>query len=300
MSIVDQIPRLPLQFFFKNLPAFPVDLEGMLDTLAKLAIRGEQVMQAKQGLTEMFTINGRTDVAYQFLFGTTTATPVTDARAALMQLLRDNPAGALAAFEKLLHEGGDAFRTPSVATANAVSLDDPKQFSISWTTFPAVYQSGLQLLPAWAASLTDIDSATAQFWPMIAQNGVAYNLLIAEKVSLSKIDALRSKFESVWSGHFDSAAAAGNLYVIDMSRFEALKPQFDGGAFRGHPADARPRHEGSDPPSSSWYQGISGKVSSFSRGRPRPTVPGCMHCKRPKPLSPSSASGSGTSITGIL
>ena len=33
---------------------------SILETLMSLAIRGEQVMQAKQGLTEMFTINGVT------------------------------------------------------------------------------------------------------------------------------------------------------------------------------------------------------------------------------------------------
>jgi hypothetical protein len=65
MSIIKEIPQLPLRFLFKNLPAFPV--EGMLDTLARLAIRYEQTMQAKQGLTETFTINGVTDVAYAFL-----------------------------------------------------------------------------------------------------------------------------------------------------------------------------------------------------------------------------------------
>jgi len=52
-------------------------------------------------------------------------------RVALMQSLRENRAGVLAALEKLLHEGADAPTTPSVATTNPVSLDDPKQFSIS-------------------------------------------------------------------------------------------------------------------------------------------------------------------------
>jgi hypothetical protein len=41
--------------------------------------------------------------------------------------------------------------------------------------------------------------------------------------------------ESIWSRHFDSAAAR-NLYVIDMSRFEALKPQFVSDAFRFTPS----------------------------------------------------------------
>jgi hypothetical protein len=238
MSIVNQIPHLPLRLIFKNLPAFPIDIEGMLDTLARLAIRAEQATQAKQGLTETFTINGVTDVAYTFLFGGTAATPAADASSTLMQLLRENPARVLTAlFEKPLHEGGDAFGSSYVAgTPNPVSLDDPKQFSMSWTTFPAVYQAGLPFLPVWASSLIDADSATAQFWPMVAQHGFAYNLLIAEKVTPSKVDALRSKFQLIWTSDLDASSAAGNLYVIDMSRFEAFKPQSVGGAIRFTPA----------------------------------------------------------------
>jgi hypothetical protein len=79
MSTVNQIPDLPLRLIFKNLPAFPIGIEGMLDTLARLAIRAEQATQAKQGLIETFTINGVTDVAYTFLFGGTAATPAVDA-----------------------------------------------------------------------------------------------------------------------------------------------------------------------------------------------------------------------------
>jgi hypothetical protein len=69
---------------------------------------------------------------------------------------------------------------------------------------------------AWASSLIDADSATAQFWLMVAQHGFAYNLLIAEKVTPSKVDALRSKFQLIWTSDLDASSAAGNLYVIDM------------------------------------------------------------------------------------
>jgi Lipoxygenase len=238
MSIIKEISHLPLRFLFKNLPAFPVDIEGMIDTLARLAIRGAQTLQAKQALTETFTINGVTDVAYAFLFGGTKSSAAAEALAALSQLLRDNPARVLSAlFEKPLHEGVEAPGTSTSAeTPDQVSLDDPKQFSMSWTTFPPVYQAGLPFLPAWTSSLTDADSATAQFWPMIAEHGFAYNLLIVEKVTGSKIDLLRAKFGSSWTAELDATAAAGNLYFIDMSRFEAFKPQFVAGAFRFTPA----------------------------------------------------------------
>ena len=40
--------------------------------------------------------------------------------------------------------------------------------SIGWTTFTDVYETGKAELSRWAASLTDADAATRQFWPMIA------------------------------------------------------------------------------------------------------------------------------------
>jgi hypothetical protein len=222
MSITTKIWHPRLHFLFPNLPAFPIDPEGMLDTLVKLAIRAEQVTQAKQGLTETFTINGVTDVAYAFLFGTTTASPEADARDSLAQQLRTDQAGVLALVETALREA--TATTPAAATAGGVPLDDPKQFSMSWTIFPGVYQSGLRLLPSWASSLTDADAATEQFWPTIAQWGSAFNLLIAEKVTASKRDALRGNFQASWTSDLDRLSADGKLYVIDMSRFEALQP----------------------------------------------------------------------------
>jgi hypothetical protein len=50
-------------------PAIPVDVAGSIETIARLALRSQQATQAKLGLTEMFTINGTTDVAHAFLFG---------------------------------------------------------------------------------------------------------------------------------------------------------------------------------------------------------------------------------------
>ena len=50
-SAASGISQLPLRATFPHLPAVPVD-PGMLDTLAKLAIRAEQETQTKQGLTQ--------------------------------------------------------------------------------------------------------------------------------------------------------------------------------------------------------------------------------------------------------
>lgn len=237
-SAVTETPHLPLQFIFPNLPAIPVDLAGMLDTIGRLAIRGEQVIQAKQALTEVFTIGGVTDVAYAFLYGGSATTVESDAARALAKLLQEDPEKVLTdLLEKPLRARSRAVPTPPVgATATPVSLDHPEQFSISWTTFPNVYAAGLPSLPLWASSLTDVDSATEQFWPTIAQHGFAYNLIIPEKVSGARAHALRHQFQAAWTREVDASLAAETLYVIDMSRFQALQPQTVNGAPRFTPS----------------------------------------------------------------
>ncbi len=235
MNTISRVPLL--QDLFPNLPAVPIAswLE-LLDTLFKLATRGAQTVQAKQGLTTTFTINGVTDVAYTFLYGGTTATQTK--AATLAQSLQENKSADVSdLFDKVLREGGDSIDSEvATRTGKPASLDDPKQFSISWTTFPGVYQAALPLLRDWASSLVDADSATAHFWPMIAKYGFAYNLLIAEKVTPPKVDALRSKFQAIWTNTLDASSAAGRLYVIDMNRFEAFEPEIVNGATRFTPA----------------------------------------------------------------
>ena len=63
-------PQLPLRTLgFKNVPAVPVGIPGMVDTLLKLGVRTKQYEQALQGLSKTFTIGGSTAPAYTFLFG---------------------------------------------------------------------------------------------------------------------------------------------------------------------------------------------------------------------------------------
>jgi len=238
MSIASEIWRPPLEeYAFPNLPAIPVDLEGMADTLLRLAIRSEQMFQAKQGLTNTYTVDGVTDTAYGFLFGETTATPESDPVKDLAEELESKPASVLVRFEKLLRERTEISPAPADATAQRpLALDDPEQFAMSWTTFPGVYQAARPLLPAWTSALTDAAAATEQFWPMIAGQGFAYNLLVTEKVAPADRDAQRGRFQDAWSDELDAACAAGNLYIIDMSRFEALQPQQARGACRFTPS----------------------------------------------------------------
>ncbi len=231
-AAAQKISPLPIQAHFPSLPGVPVDTAQALDTVARLKIRAEQIIQPLQGLTNKYMIGGVTRTAYEFLYGN--LGPPTLAPDALQELgtaLEQHPQAVLSNLSRLR-----AMPSASTAASRGFSLEQPGQFSIGWTNFPAVYQSGLQSLPAWTSSLTDADSATAQFWPTIAQHGFGYNLIIPQKVKRSQVPALRRQFGAIWNRRLDAAVAAGRLYVIDMSRFESLQPQTVNGATRFTPA----------------------------------------------------------------
>ncbi len=229
------IGQLPVRATFPNLPAIPVDPAGALDTLARLRIRAEQVVQAKQGLTRRFTIRGRTGTGYAFLYGGSASATAAAARDALATQLREQPDRGAAALARTALHGHDHVEA-TATSAGALSLDSPSQFSISWTTFPDVYGAGRPFLSRWASSLGDAESATKQFWPMIADHGLGFNLIIPERLTAAKARELRRRFRIPWTRALRDASAAGNLYVIDMSRFEALEPHSINGAVRFTPS----------------------------------------------------------------
>ncbi len=229
----NQIPHLPIQEFFPNLPAIPVDLEGMLETLLRLGLRSEQVVQAKQGLTRMFEIGGQTETGYAFLYGDTKSADKTAAWTELEKVLKTDSLKVVT--ERVLGPIKDK-KGPKplqlAGTPAALPLEQPEQFSIAWTSFPDVYHDGLPSLPDWASTLTDADVATEQFWPIIAQHGFAYNLIIPEKVTSASVNSVRRNFRAAWTSEHARAAADGALFTIDMTRFQQFAPQTVAGAPR--------------------------------------------------------------------
>ncbi|MFZ0388547.1 MAG: lipoxygenase family protein [Solirubrobacteraceae bacterium] len=231
------IAQIPLRASFPDLPAIPLDPAGALDTLAKLSVRAQQITQAKQSLTRRFTIRGVTRTGYWFLFGP--AAPTADARArqTLTTLLQGDHGGALPDLvERRLRRQHRARPAAGGTSTKPLSLERPEQYSISWTTVPDVYETGRPALSSWAASLTDADSATAQFWPTISRHGVGFNLILPERVTRATAKTLRRTFQAVWGRELQAALAAGDLYVIDMSRFETLRPNSVDGATRFTPS----------------------------------------------------------------
>ena len=223
--------QLPLRGHgLKHLPAVPVDLGGMPDTLVKLGIRTKQVEQAYQGLAKTYTIGGSTARAHTFLFGQEVAdAKPAAARERLRAFLGDNPLDLLSnALMRKLKEPDEEVVRDAVSDDDLTtrSLDDPKQWSIGWTTFPDVYSLGLPHLNEWAATVdvTQPDKATAAFFPTIAHYGLAYNLILPRKVSIPDVATWRELFGAAWTPALDAAAKAGLLYVIDLRIFETLQP----------------------------------------------------------------------------
>src|SRR5262245_18554838 len=69
-SLHYKLSQLPLRRLgFKNVPAVPVDIPGMMDMLVKLGVKLKVYDQALRGLANTYTIRGSTARAYTFLYG---------------------------------------------------------------------------------------------------------------------------------------------------------------------------------------------------------------------------------------
>lgn len=171
----DHILPLPLHFFgLKNIPGVPVVVDEWLDTLAKLAGREAQTKPAKNGLTNTYTIGGQTATAHAFLYGGTPVNVAQAARDNLAAAVRESPMHAAASlYAKIAAPASNVVAAAATADPlTQLSLDDPKQFALSWTTFQDIAQNAQPLLPEWSATLTDPAVAAKCFWPTIASYGL--------------------------------------------------------------------------------------------------------------------------------
>ncbi len=238
-----KMPQLPLrEMGFKYIPAVPVDSGGLQDTLFRLAIRLKQREQPLQGLSRTFTIGGSTARAYNFLFGTEAAD---EKQAAAHERLRGSLSRDASEIIRILvaalneqHQDQDQDAVGSADKLTSLALDDPKQWSMSWTTLPDVYTSASSLLDEWAATVdvTQSDKATEAFFPTIARYGLSFNLILPRKVHTRDVGTWRDLFGTAWTPALNAAAKAGLLYVIDLRIYEPLHPQNVAGVPRFTPS----------------------------------------------------------------
>lgn len=223
-TLLDQIPQSVLRLAgLDHVPALPVDIPEAIQSLPRLLKRLIEQQPAKEGLSNIYTLAGHTETGKEFLFG---EEPDDRLRVALQDLHGDllrNPAGVMNQFYRDLLDSNEASQYPlNPGDLTRLSIESPEQWSISWTNFQSVYDSALPLLPRWAATMTDVTVAEEEFWPTIARYGVAYNLLVLQKVTRQSARDLQNKIGDVWTAEHTTLLEEGRLYAIDMSIFESL------------------------------------------------------------------------------
>lgn len=279
-KLIERTERLPLHLMgFGNIPAVPIQIRNSIETLLKLAGRSVATEQAQFGFSERYTISGENATGYQFMYGTKTirydketTTQLTRelqlAGAKMLLLPKNNVLSATLTKRMDKYHGP----RPKKLIKNGVTyqdlfLDKPEQFAISWTNFYNIYEDAQEHLPTWAASLTDVAIANREFWPTIAQYGLAYNLLIAQKVSPEQLPVLKAEYGANWTAEMDALSKKGLLYAIDMTIYKEVEPSQVEGFDRFTPStytlleqDASSKNLS---PIAIWVEGYKGKDRQF-------------------------------------
>lgn len=226
MNFFSRIHHLPLDWIgLENIPAVPVELDGLLDSAVKLYERTKEIQPAKQGLTNRYTLNATTATGLEFLYGERPGDELQIALDDVIGSLKHNPAGIMTALRRTLTQDTPENNLPGdLSSLQGLSLDAPEQWSMAWTNFQDIYARSEHLVPGYAATLTDADAATRHFWPTIADNGLAYNLLMLKKIGASDLTDIKQHFAETWSPEWEALATAGNLFSIDLRIFAGVDP----------------------------------------------------------------------------
>lgn len=214
----------------RDIPAIPVMLTGVPDALVRSLSRKIEFKEAKLALSEMYTINNRTATGYQFMYEGEEDLSKKRVNSALLY-----PVTMMQLTKELFGLAGKSTEPADMETLTSLSLDDPDQWTMGWTTFDEVNKFGEPMRSTWVSTLTDADEATKQFWPTIAEHGLVYNLMILQKVGYGNFDSIKNVFQSVWTPEWDALHDAGRLYVIDLSMFNSVKSHLVNGFERFTP-----------------------------------------------------------------
>jgi len=228
MDTPNHVDHLPLSSIgFNNIPAIPYwpDVFRLIKTLLQLGLRELETEPAKRGLSIVYTIDNQTATAREFLYGA--VNDLTKAIKELLARLEDtskNPRMLL--LEATTRTADEPSAPLDSFLLTSLSLDDPKEFTLPWTTYEDIYGKSGHLVSTFAATLQNPDKATELFWPTVATFGLAYHLLVLQKVSGTQLPRLKNAFQAIWdSEDLDSLYTDGSLYVIDMSIFSTEEPQ---------------------------------------------------------------------------
>ena len=221
-----------------SIPAVPFEVLHLTPTVLGLLKRQKEFKPAITGLSNTYTIGGISDRGHDFLFPGSLSNLLDEtvedekhegemALTKLADILKGNPGRLVRYRNTQIHtaEGDDDDRSHHRdLPKTALTLDDPEQWTISWTNYRGVYRDALPLSEHMAETLTDVEAANKGFWPTIAEHGLAYNLLILQKARSANISALKEQHIGGWTDTLDAAYEAGSLFVIDLSVFQHVKP----------------------------------------------------------------------------
>ncbi len=221
---------------YEALPTIPIaDLRSLAVTFKRLSAQEAETKPIKLSLIRTYTINGRSAMGHEFLYGYDMKAQISAAVKALQETL-DGDKDLIKQLREVMDNNGQAQSGDTSHDITKLSLDDPKQWAMSWSPMRDIYDTGKAHLDRWASSLVDHEAATEQFWPTIATYGHAFNLLVLQKATSADISMLKSKFQTAWTSEMDDLAENGLLYFIDFSIFTTVKPQKVDGSTRFTPA----------------------------------------------------------------
>lgn len=222
------IHKLPLrELGYPNIPAMPFQLNEIPGTLVRLSLRSNAVTQAKWGMSNVYQIGDYRANGYTFQYGRGNAIPVEEEadRQALRADLESSSEPVELTPAKFRSRLNDYQHPVTAAVADPItllSLTEPEQFALSWTTFNGVYDRAKELLPEMAGTMTDVAIANRAFWPTIANHCFAYNLLILVKADKEKGADYKRALGAAWTPELEKLLADQLLYAIDLRSFASL------------------------------------------------------------------------------
>ncbi len=213
---------------FTEMPAVPFSIPDTLETIVQLGLRTQECKMAKYGLSNEYTLKDGKHSAYTFMYDDQSHDTSKEAREKLFKKLENTIEEDLIltgmmdnmlkdAAHKKVKRGGNSFMDQF--------LEEPNQFTMSWTNYYDVYRDNLDKRKEYSDILLDDEVATDQFWPIIAENGLAYNLLFLNKVKEDEMEEIRINFDGTEENNFDfdrllKLQQEGRLYSIDLRIFE--------------------------------------------------------------------------------
>ncbi|WP_299207466.1 lipoxygenase family protein [uncultured Dokdonia sp.] len=234
---IEKVHHLPIrEKGFTEMPAVPFIISETIDTVVKLGLRTQECKMAKAGLNREYTLydakreHTYTQNAYTFMYDTAPIDNSKEEREDLLERLKRSTEKEFLNKTLLnthLKRAEFAKHQDKNETFTSLFLDTPEDFTISWTNYYNIYKNNAkEYKDEYASILKDPKEATKQFWPMISENGLAYNLLILQKVEGDLLEKVKTTFHHEWKSLLKPIHEDDVLFAIDLTifnRFDAAQ-----------------------------------------------------------------------------